>query len=126
MTIKLILLKSGEDVIADVTEMRVGTDKEDSQVIGYHLKIPCVVKMQDPNLIKEDVPKKQSGFAVCLFPWMPLTKQVDIPVPADWMITMVDPIDKLKQMYVEDIVEYGKDNQSDSTDDNTASSDKSD
>jgi len=123
MTIKLILLKSGEDVIADVTEMRVGTDKEDSQVIGYHLKKPCVVKMRDPNLINEDGPKKQSGFSVSLFPWMPLTKQESIPVPADWMITMVEPIDKLKEMYIEDIVDYGKDDQGNSTDDDSATSD---
>ena len=123
MTIKLILLKSGEDVIADVTEMRVGTDKEDSQVIGYHLKKPCVVKMRDPNLINDDGPKKQSGFSVSLFPWMPLTKQESIPVPADWMITMVEPIDKLKEMYIEDIVEYGKDDQGNSTDDDSATSD---
>ena len=125
MTIKLMLLKSGEDVISDVTEMCVGTE-EKRQVIGYNLNKPCVVKMRDPNLIKEEGPKKQSGFAVSLFPWMPLTKQEVIPVPADWLITMVEPIDKLKEMYVEDIVEYGKDNQRDSTDDTTASSDKSD
>ena len=122
MTIKLMLLKSGEDVISNVTEMRVGTD-DDSQVIGYQLNKPCVVKMRDPNLVKEEGPKKQSGFAVSLFPWMPLTKQEDIPVPADWMITMVEPVEKLKEMYVEDIVEYGKDNQSDSTDDDSAASD---
>ena len=123
MTIKLMLLKSGEDVISDVTEMCVGTE-ENRQVIGYNLNKPCVVKMRDPNLVKEEGPKKQSGFAVSLFPWMPLTKQVDIPVPADWMITMVDPIDKLKEMYIEDIVEYGKDDKGNSTDDDSASSDK--
>ena len=122
MTIKLMLLKSGEDVISDVTEMRVGTDDE-SQVIGYQLNKPCVVKMRDPNLVKEEGPKKQSGFSVSLFPWMPLTKQESIPVPADWMNTMVEPIDKLKEMYIEDIVEYGKDNQSDSTDNDSADSD---
>ena len=122
MTIKLMLLKSGEDVIADVTEMRVGSE-EDSQVIGYNLNKPCVVKMRDPNVIKEDGPKKQSGFAVSLFPWMPLTKQENIPVPADWMITMVEPIDKLKEMYIEDIVEYGKDDKGDSTDNDSASAD---
>ena len=122
MTIKLILLKSGEDIISDVTEMCVGTE-EDRQVIGYQLNKPCVVKMQDPNLIKEDGPKKQSGFAVSLFPWMPLTKQEDIPIPADWMITMVEPIDKLKEMYIEDIVEYGKDNKGNSTDDDSATTD---
>ena len=122
MTIKLMLLKSGEDVIADITEMRVGTD-DDSQVIGYQLDRPCVVKMRDPNLIKEEGPQKQSGFSVSLFPWMPLTKQEKIPVPADWMITMVEPIDKLKEMYIEDIVEYGKSNKSDSTDNDSADSD---
>ena len=122
MTIKLMLLKSGEDVISDVTEMRVGTDDE-SQGIGYNLNKPCVVKMRDPNLMEEEGPKKKSGFAVSLFPWMPLTKQETIPVPADWLITMVEPIDKLKEMYIEDIVEYGKDNQSDSTDDDSAASD---
>ena len=125
MTIKLILLKSGEDIISDVTEMCVGTEKE-RQVIGYYFEKPCVVRMRDPNLIEEEGPKKKSGFAVSLFPWIPLTAENRIPVPADWLITMVEPATKLKEMYVEDIVEYGKDDQSDSTDDNSASSDKSD
>ena len=122
MTIKLMLLKSGEDVIADITEMCVGTD-EDRQVIGYQLNKPCVVKMRDPSVVKEEGPRKESGFQVSLFPWMPLSKQEDIPVPADWMITMVEPVTKLKEMYIEDIVEYGKDDQSNSTDDDSASSD---
>tara|TARA_B100000287_G_scaffold331140_1_gene315956 strand:- start:148 stop:519 length:372 start_codon:yes stop_codon:yes gene_type:complete len=123
MTIKLMLLKSGEDVISDVTEMRVGTE-ENSQVIGYHLNKPCVVKMRDPNVVSEDGPKKQSGFQVSLFPWMPLSKDETIPVPADWMITMVEPVTKLKEMYTEDIVEYGKDNKGNSTDNDSASSNK--
>ena len=122
MTIKLMLLKSGEDVIADATEMRVGTEEE-SQVIGYHLNKPCVVKMRDPNLVKEEGPRKESGFSVSLFQWMPLTSQETIPVPADWLITMVEPVENLKEMYVEDIVNYGKDDQSDSTDDDSAASD---
>ena len=40
MTIKLALLKSGEDVISDMEEM-VANDR----VIGYHLKYPCVAKL---------------------------------------------------------------------------------
>ena len=122
MTIKLMLLKSGEDVIADITEMCVGTEK-DRQVIGYQLDKPCVIKMRDPNLITEEGPKKQSGFQVSLFPWIPLSKDTRIPIPADWLITMVEPATKLKEMYVEDIVEYGKDDKGNSTDDDSASSD---
>ena len=122
MTIKLMLFKSGEDVIADATEMRVGTEK-DSQVIGYHLSKPCIVRMRDPKLTSEEGPRKESGFQVSLFPWIPLTPQEVIPVPADWLITMVDPATKLKEMYIEDIVNYGKDDQGNSTDDDTATSD---
>ena len=123
MTIKLLLLKSGEDIIADITEMAVGEEEERS-VVGYFLDKPCVIRMRDPNLIEEQGPKKQSGFQVSLFPWIPLSKETRIPVPADWLITMVEPAYKLKEMYVKDIVKNG--NQSDSTDDNSADTDKSD
>ena len=123
MTIKLVLLKSGEDIIADVTEMAVGEEEEKS-IVGYFLDRPCVIRMRDPNLLEENGSKKQSGFQVSLFPWIPLSKDTRIPVPADWLITMVEPAYKLKEMYIEDIVKNG--NQSNSTDNNTTNSDKSD
>ena len=115
MTIKLLLLKSGEDVIADITEMGTG-DEKDRRVVGYFLNKPCIIKMRDPNVLTEepDGPTK-AGFAVSLYPWMPLSKEETIPIAADWLITMVEPIDKLKQMYVEDIVNYGSSNKNPST-----------
>ena len=131
MTVKLVLLKSGEDIIADVSEMVVGEEgNEESppRVIGYYLNRPCVIKMQDarnlPELAKGN--EQKQGYSVSLFPWMPLSKEDKIPIPADWMITMVEPVTKLAQMYDEDIVKHGKDNQSDSTDDDTTDSDQSD
>ena len=131
MTVKLVLLKSGEDIIADVSEMVVGEEgNEESppRVIGYYLNRPCVVKMQDTrNLPELTIGNEQkAGYSVSLFPWMPLSKEDKIPIPADWMITMVEPVTKLTQMYDEDIVKNGKDNQSDSTDDDTTDSDQSD
>ena len=45
---------------------------------------------------------------------MPLAKDQRIPIIADWVVTMVDPVESLTQMYNEDIVNYG--NQSSSTD----------
>ena len=51
MTIKLLLLKSGEDVIADVTEMTAG---EKTRVVGYFLNKPCVVRMRDPDVLSEE------------------------------------------------------------------------
>ena len=128
MTVKLVLLKSGEDIVADVSEMVVGDEKDKEnppRVIGYYLNRPCVVRMTDsrnlPELTKGN--EQKQGYSVSLFPWMPLSKEDKIPIPADWMITMVEPVTKLSQMYDEDIVKNGKDNQSDSTDDDTADSD---
>ncbi len=114
MTIKLMLLKSGEDIISDVAEMVVG-EEENKRVIGYFLKQPCVVKMRNPNLVEEEGNNKKSGFEVSLFPWMPLSKEKTIPITAEWVITMVDPIDKLNEMYTEDIINYGQDDQNSST-----------
>ena len=131
MTIKLVLLKSGEDIVSDVSEMIVGEEGNEESppiVIGYYLNRPCVIKMQDarnlPELQKGN--EQKQGYSVSLFPWMPLSKEDKIQIPADWMITMVEPVEKLAQMYDEDIVKNGKDDQSDSTDDDSTDSDKSD
>ena len=49
MTIKLLLLKSGEDLIAEVQEMVFGEDEE-KRIVGYYLTRPCIVKMMSPNI----------------------------------------------------------------------------
>ena len=115
MAIKLLLLKSGEDMIADVKEMTYGEDDQ-KRVVGYYLNRPCIVKMRDPNVVSEPGTAKKAGFEVSLFPWIPLSSEETIPVPSDWLVTMVTPVAKLKEMYIEDIVNYGKDDQSDSAD----------
>ena len=110
MTVKLLLLKSGEDVIADISEMVSGED-ENRHVIGYFLNKPCIVKMREPTLLTEESTEEQkkSAFQVSLYPWMPLTVDKVIPVPSDWVVTIVEPIARLTQMYIEDVMNYGKD-----------------
>ena len=52
MTIKLVVLKSGEDLIADAKEIR-GPDEE---VVGYYFKDPLVLKMyqkDEPVVLSE-------------------------------------------------------------------------
>lgn len=107
MTIKLMLLKSGEDLIADVSEMVVGDD-ENRRVVGYYLTKPCLVRMRNPNLVEESEKDKKTGFEVSLYPWIPLSADEKIPVPADWLVTLVEPTIKLKEMYIEDVLNYGK------------------
>ena len=121
MTIKLMLLKSGEDVIADVSEMVVG-EEDNKRVIGYFLKKACIVKMRNQNTIEtEEGDTKRTGFEVSLFPWMPLSKEKTIPITTDWVITMVEPIDNLKEMYIEDILNHGQNDKDSGTDESTDS-----
>ena len=124
MTIKLLLLKSGEDIIADVAEMAMGEEgNKDNprRIIGYYLNKPCVIKMRDPRELEQDGREHRSGYSVSLFPWMPLAKDETIPITSDWVITIVEPMIKLKEMYLEDIVNYGKANKDSGTSESTDS-----
>ena len=117
MTVKLLLLKSGEDIIADVKEMVTGTE-EDPKVIGYFLNKPCVVRMKDYTPIQDDETteeKQKQAYQIKFYPWIPLAKEPVIPLTTEWVVTMVDPIDKLLNLYVEEILEYGQPDQSNST-----------
>ncbi len=108
MSVKLALLKSGEDVISDIQEMVI-VDQENPEkqnVVGYFFNKPCVVKMRTHQ---ESADK---SYEISLFPWVPLSKDTKIPVINDWVITIVEPIDTLKKMYENDVLKNGKDNQS--------------
>ena len=115
MTIKFIVLKSGEQLISDIKEMAVG-EEDDQKVVGYFLHRPCIVKMKNPGVIDQEKSKTKAGFEVTLIPWLSLTQDEVIPIPSDWLVTMVEPVPQLTQMYTEDVLNYGKDNQSDSSD----------
>lgn len=127
MTVKLLLLKSGEDIIADVQEMVSGKSEEEIKVIGYFLNKPCIVKMRDSNLLsKENVEEPtKAAFQVSLYPWMPLTSDKVIPIPADWVVTMVEPVAKLTEMYLEDVIKYGTENNQNSSTNQRTDSDQS-
>ena len=110
MTVKILLLKSGEDVISDVKEM-ISPDKK---VIGYFLSKPCVVKL---------LPKTTDGnkreTSISMYPWMPLAKEKQIPLPTDWVVTMVTPIEKVETMYKEDVLNGKTTDQTDRSDEST-------
>ena len=109
MTVKILLLKSGEDVISDVKEMV----SPDEKVIGYFLSKPCVVKL----LPKKGEDKREAS--VTMYPWMPLAKEAEIPLPTDWVVTIVTPIKKIEQMYTEDVLNGKTTDQTDSSNKST-------
>jgi hypothetical protein len=124
MTVKLLLLKSGEDIIANVSEMTIG-EGENTRVIGYFLEKPCTIRMSNQSIVSEDDSEKKAQIGISLYPWIPLTKDDVIPITADWVITMTNPADNLEEMYIKDVLKNGKNDQSDSTGEQS-DSDKSD
>ena len=114
MTIKVLVLKSGEDVIADVQEMMSSSD----QVMGYFLNKPCVVKIQ--------AKETNTDVSVRMHPWMPIARETMIPVSADWVVTMVTPVEKIQEMYENQVLNDGKENDSTTDSDEQSETDNSD
>ena len=96
MSTKLALLKSGEDVIADIKEIRQETTDE---LISYLFKNPYCVKIKKTEVLVENEVRPKHELAY--YKWMSLSKDDDIIVNKDWVVCITDPLDSVKQNYEE-------------------------
>ena len=111
MTIKVLVLKSGEDVIADVQEMM----SSENQVMGYFLTKPCVVKLQ--------AKETNNDISVRMLPWIPIAREKMIPLSTDWVVTMVTPVESIQEMYQKQVLEDGKEETNQTTNSDEQSED---
>ena len=105
MAIKLAVLKSGEDVIADIREMMVGdedTPDDKKKVVGYYFIKPCGVTLKNKAIDVNET--ADDSYELKLFPWCPLAKNDAIPMSTEWVVTLVDPVDKLREMYENEVL----------------------
>jgi len=105
MSIKLAILKSGEDVIADIKEFI----SEEENVVSYVFSKPFVVKLIEPQILTNDELTTESRqCSLSVYPWIPLTDQEDIVVNPDWVVSIVEPAATLKKSY--EVKVYGRGN----------------
>ena len=105
MTVKLALLKSGEEVISEITEMV--TEKQ--VVVGYYFENPCRAILTTPEIeVDEEQALAKKPVSIKLLPWLPLADEEKIPVVADWVISIVEPQPKLKDLYTKACENYEK------------------
>ena len=97
MSVKLLLLKSGEQVISDVKEL---IRKDSDKVYGYVLYKPHEVVANKAVVLTEDA-SDDRNVEVTLSPWILLTEDKSMTVPQDWIITIVNPIESIVKMYEE-------------------------
>lgn len=100
MSIKLALLKSGEQVIADIKELLV-----EEKVCGYYFLQPHRVRLGRPVLLTEEQEVSSDSVEVTLSPWILISKDNQMAVSSDWVVTIVEPIRDVKEMYLEKINE---------------------
>ena len=97
MSVKLLLLKSGEQVISDVKEL---IHKDSDKVYGYVLHKPHEVVESKAVVLTEDASDNRN-LEITLSPWILLTEDKSMTVPQDWIITIVNPIKSIAKMYEE-------------------------
>ena len=103
MSVKLLLLKSGEQVLADTKELRRKDDVPMvDKVYGYLLTQPHKVSANKPLVLTENV-DEQRNVEITLAPWILLTEDKVVTIPKEWVITIVNPIDSIVKMYQEKI-----------------------
>ena len=95
MSVQLALLKSGEEVIADIKEFR----NSDDELVSYLFKDPFSIKIKTSQvLIEGDGAPKHD---VVYYKWMSLSKDSDIIVNKDWVVCITDPLDSITKSYTE-------------------------
>jgi hypothetical protein len=121
MSLKLVTLKSGEDIICDIKELH-----KDDVAVAYSLGIPYTIKLMNGQSLFED--SGETNFQIGFYPWQPLTQDTEIVIPLDWVVSVTNPIEQIKKSYLEKIdkfkqaLEKKNETSIDSIDESTSSS----
>ena len=95
MSVKLAILQSKEQVIAEIKEL-----VDDGNPVGYIFANPHCVYADKQYLAEEN---EDRSVQITLSPWILLTADKEILVPKNQVITIVEPIDSVKEMYSEKV-----------------------
>ena len=99
MSIKLTLLKSGETLISEMKEL---VAEKEQQAHAYLLENPHVVQTREKTFLSEEEKKTGDfGIDVIMIPWIILSADKKVIIPVDVVTTIVEPIESVKQMFID-------------------------
>ena len=100
MSIKLTLLKTGEQLISDMKEL-VAEGKDEPH--AYLLENPHTVNIIEKQFVTEEEIKTGAdyGINVSLLPWIILSEDKDMIIPIDSVLTVVEPLESVTQLYLD-------------------------
>ena len=99
MSVKIALLKSGESVIADIKELI-----SEEKVCGYLFTNPHKMEVSNSLYLTEQQLGSEDGtVSVTFSSWIIFSSDNEILVRPDWIVTIVEPVESIKQMYEEKV-----------------------
>ena len=99
MSIKLTLLKTGEQLISDMKEL---SEEGKDEPKAYLLENPHTVEINEKQFVTEEEKKGGDfGINVTLLPWIILSKDSQMIIPTDSVLTVVEPIDAVTKLYLD-------------------------
>ena len=99
MSIKLTLLRTGEQLISDMKELSA-EGKDEPQ--AYLLENPHTVEINEKQFMTEEEKKDGDfGINVTLLPWIILSQDSQMIIPVDSVLTVVEPLESVTQMYLD-------------------------
>jgi hypothetical protein len=97
MAVKLALLKSGETVISDIQQLV----DEDEKLISYLFQNPYVVRLLTPRVLFEEDQTVETEHKISFYPWIVLSNDKQIVVDRDWVVSIVEPNEMVKNSYID-------------------------
>ena len=99
MSIKLALLKTGEQLISDMKEL---SEEGKDEPKAYLLENPHTVEINEKQFMTEEEKRDGDfGINVTLLPWIILSQDNQMIVPFDSVLTVVEPLNSVTQLYID-------------------------
>ena len=104
MSVKITLLKTGEQLISDMKEL---SEEGKDEPKAYLLENPHTVEISEKHFVTEEEKKDGDfGINVTLLPWIILSKDSQMVIPTDSVLTVVDPLDSVTQLYLDKLKSF--------------------
>ena len=98
MSVQLVLLKSGEEIVTDLREI---VDRDTGEMINLVFIKPVRVTLVQQGVLTESA---QPGESVLSFvPWLTTTKNEEYFIKDDWVVTICEPTDDIRESYIKNI-----------------------
>lgn len=96
MSIRVVKLKSGEDIIADISEVQ---HKDTGVRQAFVLNKPYLIQIEKVYADGDAGKNLQYTGRILLEKWQPLTHDEEIAVNPDWVVSIVEPILSVLEAY---------------------------